>query len=84
MSDKLFQYLTQFYHVDEFPALAAQAERWKISRPLAGKMIYDATPVFRNTMVKYYALQCAGAQVTAVASRSGDRAKEFAAKEELT
>lgn len=65
MSDKLFQYLTQFYHVDEFPALAAQAERWKISRPLAGKMIYDATPVFRNTMVKYYALQCAGAQVTA-------------------
>ena len=65
MSDKLFQYLTQFYCLNEFPALAAQAERWKISRPLAGKMIYDATPVFRNTMVKYYALQCAGAEVTA-------------------
>ena len=65
MSDKLFQYLTRFYRPEEFPALAAQAERWKISRPLAGRMIYDATPVFRNTMVKYYALQCAGAQVTA-------------------
>ena len=67
MSDKLFQYLTQFYHIEEFPALAAQAEKWKISRPLANKVIYDATPVFRNTMVKYYALQCAGAQVIAAA-----------------
>ena len=67
MSDKLFQYLTQYYHIEEFPALAAQAEKWKISRPLANKVIYDATPVFRNTMVKYYALQCAGAQVIAAA-----------------
>ena len=67
MNDKLFQYLTRFYHIEEFPALAAQAEKWKISRPLAGKVIYDATPVFRNTMVKYYALQCAGAQVIAAA-----------------
>ena len=70
MSDKLFQYLTRFYRPEEFPALAAQAEKWKISRPLNGRMIYDATPVFRNTMVKYYALQCAGAHVTAAVGRN--------------
>ena len=65
MTDKLYQYLIRFYRPEEFPALYAQAEKWRKTRPLAGKMIYDATPVFRNTMVKYYALLCAGAQVTA-------------------
>lgn len=64
MMDKLYRYLTQFYRPEEFPALYAQAEKWRKIRPLAGKMIYDATPVFRNTMVKYYALLCAGAQLT--------------------
>ena len=61
----LYEYIRQFYAPEEFPALAAQAERWKVSRPLEGKRIFDATPVFRNTVVKYYALRCAGANVTA-------------------
>ncbi|MBO5822033.1 MAG: hypothetical protein J6R86_03375 [Lentisphaeria bacterium] len=64
MTDKLYQYLTQFYRPEEFPALYAQAEKWRKTRPLADRAIYDATPVFRNTMVKYYALLCAGAQLT--------------------
>ena len=62
---ELYKFIRQFYAPEEFPALAAQSERWKISRPLEGRHILDATPVFRNTMVKYYALQCAGAKVTA-------------------
>ena len=65
MVDKLSSYISNFYAPAEYPALAAQAERWRKSRPLAGKHIFDATPVFRNTMVKYYALLCAGAEVTA-------------------
>ena len=62
--DKLYGYLSGFYSPREFPALAAQAARWKKLRPLEGMKIFDATPVFRNTMVKYYALQCAGADIT--------------------
>ena len=62
---ELYDFIRQFYAPSEFPALAKQSERWKHSRPLAGRRIYDATPVFRNTLVKYYALQCAGAEVTA-------------------
>ena len=62
---KLYDFIRQFYAPSEFPALAKQIERWKLTRPLAGRRIYDATPVFRNTLVKYYALQCAGAEVTA-------------------
>lgn len=62
---ELYDFIRQFYDPSEFPALAKQAERWQLTRPLAGRRIYDATPVFRNTLVKYYALQCAGAEVTA-------------------
>lgn len=62
---ELYDFIRQFYTPSEFPALAKQSERWKLTRPLAGRRIYDATPVFRNTLVKYYALQCAGAEVTA-------------------
>ena len=70
MPEKLFEYIAGFYLPEEYPALAAQAERWRKSRPLAGKRIFDATPVFRNTMVKYYALLCAGAEVTAAVGKN--------------
>ena len=61
----LYEYIRRFYAPEEFPALAAQISRWCECRPLEGKRIFDATPVFRNTMVKYYALQSAGAEVVA-------------------
>ena len=61
----LYDYIRRFYAPEEFPALAAQISRWRDRRPLEGKRIFDATPVFRNTMVKYYALQSAGAEVVA-------------------
>ena len=61
----LYDYIRRFYAPEEFPALAAQISRWRECRPLEGKRIFDATPVFRNTMVKYYALQSAGAEVVA-------------------
>jgi adenosylhomocysteinase len=70
MPEKLFEYINRFYLPEEYPALTAQAERWRKSRPLAGKRIFDATPVFRNTMVKYYALLCAGAEVTAAVGKN--------------
>lgn len=48
----------------EFPALDAQWRLWKDSRPLAGARILDATPVFRNSLLKYRALAYAGAELT--------------------
>ncbi len=59
----MYNYLLQFYHPAEFPALDAQIAEWKRSRPLAGKKILDATPVFRNTMMKHVALIEAGAEL---------------------
>lgn len=67
---RLYDFIRQFYQPNEFPALSAQISRWRSTRPLAGRKIYDATPVFRNTLVKYYALQCAGAEVTAAVGKN--------------
>ncbi len=60
----LFDYLSGFYRPDEFPALAAQMERWRTERPFAGRKLLDGTPVFRNTLVKYLALLEGGAELT--------------------
>ena len=62
--DAMYEELLKVYRPDEFPALAEQIREWRISRPLAGKKIFDATPVFRNTMMKYVALLAAGAELT--------------------
>jgi adenosylhomocysteinase len=51
------------YAPAEFPALYAQARSWRQSRPLAGQRVLDATPVFANTLPKYYALLAGGAEV---------------------
>ncbi len=40
---------------------------WRQSRPLAGKSVLDATPVFRNTLCKYLALLAGGAQLSVYA-----------------
>ena len=58
------------YSPDEYPALAHQITTWSNSRPLAGLRVLDATPVFTNTLVKYLALQAAGAEVTVSAHRA--------------
>ncbi len=62
----VFDYAKQFYKESEYPALAWQARVWssQSSRPLAGIKILDATPVFRNTVLKYATLVAAGADLT--------------------
>ncbi len=65
----MYQELLSVYRPDEFPALDAQICAWQKSRPLAGRHVFDATPVFRNTMMKYVALLAAGADLTVGAGR---------------
>lgn len=52
------------YRKAEYPAIDFQTEAWNISRPLEGLSILEATPVFRNTLVKYRALLAAGATLS--------------------
>ncbi len=60
---ELCDYVLQHYPAEQWPTLLAQAEEWAISRPLAGLRVLDATPLFRNTLAKFMALQAAGAEV---------------------
>ncbi len=64
MISKLKNTIDRFYQEHEYPALASQARRWSYERPLEGLSLIDATPVFRNTMTKYYALLAGGARLT--------------------
>lgn len=62
--DKLLAEILQHYQPGDFPALQAQMTAWRQSRPLAGKTVLDATPIFRNTLCKYLALLAGGAQLS--------------------
>lgn len=48
----------------DYPALAAQAERWREARPLAGLRVLCGTPLFLNTLTQYAALLEGGADLT--------------------
>ncbi len=61
---ELWNYLRQFYSVQESPALTRQYEEWSVSKPLAGLRILDAAPLFRNTLMKHCALIAGGADLT--------------------
>ena len=63
MSD-IWNFISKFYSPVDYAALNAQQEKWCSSRPLTGAKILDATPVFRNTLVKYAVLLDAGADLT--------------------
>ncbi len=60
----VFDYAKKFYRECEYPAMAWDIERWRKERPLAGVKVLDASPVYRNTMIKYEALVAAGAELT--------------------
>ena len=47
----------------EYPSLDWQQRCWASSRPLEGMSLLDATPVFRNTLIKYRALLASGANL---------------------
>lgn len=53
----------EFYREAEYPALLNQRERFEKEKPFLGLKILDNTPVFRNTLLKYEALLCAGAEL---------------------
>ena len=61
--NRLIRFLADFYSPEDYPALAAQMRQWEKSKPFAGVKILDATPVFRNTMVKYAVLLAGGADL---------------------
>ncbi len=48
----------------DYPALAAQAKRWREGRPLTGLRVLCGTPLFLNTLAQYAALLEAGADLT--------------------
>lgn len=60
----LWRYIEKFYTAADYAALEAQRKKWSNTLPLKGKKILDATPVFRNTLIKYAVLLDAGADLT--------------------
>ena len=61
--DPIIDLIHQHYRPEEYPALHAQIELWRKTRPLAGLHLLDATPLYRNTLVKHLALLAAGADL---------------------
>lgn len=60
---KIFRLLESVYRKTDCPALDFQRETWEKTRPLDGQTVIDASPIFRNTLVKYRALIAAGAKL---------------------
>lgn len=56
--------IDRVYREEEYPALAAQIRAGLESQSLKGMRVLDATPVFRNTLIKHLALLAAGAELT--------------------
>ena len=52
----------------DYPALAAQAERWREARPLEGLRVLCGTPLFLNTLAQFAALLSGGADLAVVYS----------------
>lgn len=67
-TDLLQTLLAQSYTPAEHPALQRLIEHPEALRPLRGRAILDATPLFRNTLVKHLALLRAGATLTVATS----------------
>lgn len=51
------------YPPESRAALTCQRERWEATRPFTGLTVLDATPLFRNTLLKHACLRAAGAEV---------------------
>lgn len=57
-------YTSGIYRREEYPALYAQWEDWRVRRPLRGIRVLDATPLFANTLLKFVPLLAGGAELT--------------------
>lgn len=60
--------LANDYTPAEYPALQRLITQPHTLQPLAGRPLLDATPLFRNTLVKHLALLAAGADLTVATS----------------
>lgn len=83
--DKILEYTAPHYDSADYSALSSQYQEWVESKPLAGLRVLDATPLFRNTLLKYRNLLAAGADLTIGLSNiisHNEQALQFA-KEEL-
>ncbi|HHX14672.1 MAG TPA: adenosylhomocysteinase [Fibrobacter sp.] len=58
------EYIESIYKPVEYPALWEQRKAWIKTKPLKGYRLLDASPVFRNSLVKYDALLAAGASLS--------------------
>ena len=63
MIEKILKHIYKFYAPEDYPALADELEKWRETKPFAGKTLLDATPVFTNTLVKYLPLLAGGAEL---------------------
>ncbi|MCF0159502.1 MAG: adenosylhomocysteinase, partial [Bacteroidaceae bacterium] len=55
--------ISPYYRENEYPVCCSQAIAWRKNRPFENLTVLDATPIFRNTMVKYKALLAGGARL---------------------
>ena len=62
--DPILDLLRHHYRPEEYPALHDQITHWQKTRPLAGLRLLDATPLYRNTLIKHLALWAAGAELS--------------------
>jgi len=62
--EPIIDLIHKHYRPQEYPTLHAQIELWRQTRPLAGYRLLDATPLYRNTLVKHLALLAAGADLS--------------------
>lgn len=62
--EKILPYVSAHYDEQDYGALAHQYAQWVETKPLSGLRILDATPLFRNTLLKYRNLLAAGAELT--------------------
>lgn len=58
-----FLVFADVYPPESRAALTHQRAGWAAARPFAGLTVLDATPLFRNTLLKHAALRAAGAEV---------------------
>ena len=63
MLQKIDNVINPIYSTKEYPVLRYQIENWNKTQPLKGLSVLDATPIFRNTLIKYKALLLAGADL---------------------
>jgi adenosylhomocysteinase len=56
--------LQTVYKPAEMPCLMMQYKKWQSEKPLKGLKVFDATPLFHNTLAKYLPLLAGGAELT--------------------